>query len=203
MALTNNVNGVGTYHMSDDPTNYEPARSGFFTFIVSDIDGILKPTVDPTLGEYDSNDVINNAQEVIKLSVNAASVPTFSLGQIDIKRGNSTVHYAGTPTFNDDTLECEDYVGLRTKDVLLAWKALAYDVRNDLGGRASNYKKTCTLVEYTQDYEEIRSWTLYGCWVKDTSEDNFDKSNGDTDRKITATIVYDRAIQNEPNKINN
>lgn len=200
MALTNNVSGVGTYHMSDDPSLYEPARSGYFSLIISGIDGILKPTVDPQ-GDITADDRISNAQEVIKLSVNAASVPHFSVGQIDIKRGNSTVHFAGTPTFNDCTIECEDYVGLRTKEVLLALKALTYDVRNDLGGRAANYKKTYTLVEYTQDYQEIRSWTLIGAWIKDLSEDNFTKDGGDNDRKVSVTVVYDRAYENEPGSL--
>lgn len=196
MALTNNVSGVGTYHLSDDPSSYEPARDGYFNFIVSDIDGILKPTVDPQ-GDISASDRISNAQEVIKLSVDSSAVPHFSLGQIDIKRGNSTVHYAGTPTFSDGSFTFTDYVGLKTKDVLMAWQALAYDVRNDLGGRAANYKKTCTLIEYTQDYQEVRSWTMVGCWIKDVSEDAYSKEGGDNIRKVTATIVYDRAYMNE------
>jgi hypothetical protein len=61
-----------------------------------------------------------------------------------------------------------------------------------------DYKKTCTLCEYTQDFELIRSWTLYGCWVSDISEGDFDKeSNGDK-RQITAKIEYDRAEMNLP-----
>jgi hypothetical protein len=59
-----------------------------------------------------------------------------------------------------------------------------------------DYKKNCTLIEYTQDYEQVRSWTLYGCWVKGLSEDSFDREN-DGKRAITATIEYDRAVMNE------
>ena len=55
-----------------------------------------------------------------------------------------------------------------------------------------DYKKTCTLIEYTQDFEQIRSWTLYGCWISALSEDAFDKES-DGKRQITATIEYDRA----------
>ena len=200
MALTNNVTGAGTYHMSDDPSLYEPARSGFFSFIVSDIDGILKASVDPQ-STTSSDDRIGNAQEVIKLSVSSATVPQFTLSTIDIRRGNSVVHYAGMPSFNNAPITCDDYVGLKTKEVLLAWKALAYDVRNDLGGMAKDYKKTCTLIEYSQDYQEIRSWTLIGCWVSEVSEDAFSKDGADDMRKISCTIVYDRAYQNEPGKM--
>ena len=63
----------------------------------------------------------------------------------------------------------------------------------------ADYKKTCTLVEYTQDYEQIRSWTLYGCWISSLSEDDFDKEN-DGKRQIRATIVYDRAVMERPSE---
>ena len=58
-----------------------------------------------------------------------------------------------------------------------------------------DYKKNCTLIEYTQDFEQIRSWTLYGCWVSDIQEGDFDKEN-DGKRKITAKLEYDRAEMN-------
>ena len=59
-----------------------------------------------------------------------------------------------------------------------------------------DYKKNCTLIEYTQDYEQVRSWTLYGCWISGLDEDGFDREN-DGKRAITATIEYDRAVMNE------
>ena len=59
-----------------------------------------------------------------------------------------------------------------------------------------DYKKTCTLIEYDQTYTQVRSWDLYGCWVKTLSEDAFDKEN-DGKRAITATIEYDRAVMRE------
>lgn len=61
----------------------------------------------------------------------------------------------------------------------------------------ADYKKTCTLCEYTQDYQLIRTWTLEGCFITQLQEDNFDKEN-DGKRKITATIVFDRATVEVP-----
>lgn len=59
-----------------------------------------------------------------------------------------------------------------------------------------DYKKTCTLMEYTQDYELIRTWTLEGCFITKLSEGEFDREN-DGKRKITVDISYDRAtVQN-------
>jgi hypothetical protein len=56
-----------------------------------------------------------------------------------------------------------------------------------------DYKKTCTLYEYTQDYKLIRKWTLEGCFIKGLTEGEFDRESTDGKRKITAEIVYDRA----------
>ena len=77
----------------------------------------------------------------------------------------------------------------------MAWQALAYNVYTRKGGRMKDYKKNATLIEYTQDFEQIRSWTLYGCWISNISESEFDKES-DGKRQITATIQYDRAEMN-------
>lgn len=180
-------------HISTNLANYEAARSGFFTFIVDDIDGILKATYkgDPE-GASDS-DRLTKAQEVLKLNVTKASAPHFSLGVLEYRRGNEVVRFAGVPEWpQGNSITVDDVVGLDTKSVLMAWQNLAYNVNTRKGGRMKDYKKTCTLVEYTQDYEQIRSWTLYGCWVSEIGENEFDKTS-DGKRELTATIIFDRA----------
>ena len=86
----------------------------------------------------------------------------------------------------------DDVVGVDTKSILMAWQALAYNVYTRKGGRMKDYKKDCTLIEYTQDFKQIRSWELYGCWISELQEGDFDKTNDDK-RQITASIQYDRA----------
>ena len=179
----------GTYHLADNPTLYEPSRSNNFEFIVTGIDSLLKPGAQEDTAQ--ETDYIKNGQEVIRVSVASETVPHFSLEKIEVKRGNNTVKFAGTPTFDDQTLVLNDYMGARTKDVIMAWQALAYDVNTEKVSRATKYKKDCMLVEYSPDYEEIlRTWTLKGCWVSAVSEDAFDNDNPDK-RRITATVVYD------------
>jgi len=182
----------GTYHLADNPQLYEPARTNNFEFVVTDIDDLLYAGTDSATAT--EADHITNGQEVLRVSVVSSTVPHFSLSKIEVKRGNNTVKFAGTPTFDDGTLVLNDYIGARTKSVLLAWQALAYDVRTEKVHRATNYKKDCTLVEYSPDYDEvIRTWTLKGCWISSLSEGEF--SNETNDKKtVTATIVYDKAI---------
>lgn len=184
---------MGTYHLADNPELYEPARSNNFEFQVTGIDKLLRAGVkESALTEDDS--YITNAQEVIRVSVSSSSVPHFTLGVIDIKRGNNTMHVAGVPTFDNHTLVLNDYMGARTKSVLLAWQAQAYDVRTEKVHRMENYKHDCYLYEYSPDYDEvIRKWRMIGCWVQAISEDPFNSENNDK-RQVTATIVYDKAI---------
>ena len=188
-----NINdGLSAYHLSTGTHRaYQPAKKNFFEFIVEDIDKLLKPGVEVDLAE--DSDYITNGQEVIRLTVNKAPVPHFELNDIEIRKGNSIVHYAGTPTFSDGTLEVDDMIGAQSKAVLEAWQNLAYNVVTDKGGRAIDYKKNATLIEYTSDHVKVRSWKLIGCWIKNISEDDYDKTNDDLVR-IQGTIRYDRAI---------
>lgn len=181
----------GTYHLSDNPAIYEPSRNNAFEFIVNPrINTLLQAGISLPSDES----WLTGIQDVIKLSVSEASVPHFDLGVIEVKRGNSTMKFAGTPTFADATIKCNDYVGAKTKAVLLAWQALAYDVVNDVVNTADKYKFDCELVEWTTDYSRvIRRWTLKNCWVKTLSEGSFTHESQDK-RSIDVTIVYDRAI---------
>jgi len=191
--MYNDTEGLSGQHISTNLANYEAARTGFFSFIVNDIDGIIRATYSGDRSkEIPESDRIANAQQYLKLNVVKADVPHFTLETLQYKRGNDTIKFAGTPTFEAGTLVVDDVVGIDTKSILMAWQALAYDVHSRRGGRMKDYKKDCTLVEYTQDFEEVRSWKLYGCWISGLSEDSFDKEN-DGKRQISATIEYDRA----------
>lgn len=184
--------GLSTYHLSTGTHRaYQPAKGNFFEFIIEELGDLLKPGVEEELAQ--DSDYITNGQEVIRLTVNRAPVPHFELNEIEIRKGNSVVYYAGTPTFSDGTLEVDDMIGAQSKAVLEAWQNLAYNVVTDKGGRAINYKRNATLIEYTSDHVKVRSWKLIGCWIKNVSEDDYDKTNDDL-RRVTGTIRYDRAI---------
>ncbi len=190
-------NSLSAQHISTNLANYEAARTGFFSLIVNDIDNIISAayTGDPN-SAADSDRIAKNAQEILKLNVIKAPVPHFSLEVQRYKRGNDTVTFAGVPTYESGNLVVDDVVGLNTKDILMAWQGLAYNVHTRKGGRMKDYKKNATLIEYTQDFEQVRSWTIYGCWISGITEGEFDKEN-DGKRQITAKLEYDRAILND------
>lgn len=185
--------------ISSNVDNYESARSAFFVFEVHNLKDLVR-------SEYsgdatDKADIadqykIANADESIRLNVVKCDVPHFELEVLTIRRGNDQIKFAGVPSFGSGSLVVDDMIGLKTKSILMAWQGLAYNVRTRKGGHMWQYKRDCTLMEYTQDYKLLRTWTLYGCWINALSEDNFDKEN-DGRRQITATIQYDRAVMED------
>ena len=190
-------NSLSASHISTNLANYEAARSGFFSLIVDNIDNIVNASYTGEHSAATASDKIKQAQEILKLNVVKAPVPHFQLNKLSYRRGNDVVNFAGVPDFSDGSIVVDDVVGMDTKSILMAWQGLAYNVHTRKGGRMKDYKKDCTLCEYTQDFELVRSWKLYGCWVRNITEGEFDKET-DGKRQVTAEIVYDRAIMEMP-----
>lgn len=182
-------NKIGTYHLADNPNIYEIMRTNNFQFVIPNLDGILK--MGAVQGEQ--NSTIANAQDIIRISVRNASVPSFSQSPISVRRGNSELKYAGVPTFSSGTIVCNDYIGEDTSAVLHAWQNLSYNVYTEKVGLASDYKKMCYLIMYSPDYQEVRRWKLYGCWISNITESDMSSDGGNDVHQITATIEYDHA----------
>lgn len=178
----------GAYVLADNPNLYEIQRTNNFEFIVTDIDNILRAGA----GGSETTSTIDNAQEILRISVSGAFVPHFTQETIPIRRGNSVQKFAGVPTFQEGRIQLNDYIGADTKAVLMAWQNLSYNVRTEKVGLVTDYKKDCYLVEYTPDYQEVRRWRLHGCWISALEETEYSHENNDK-HGITATIQYDRA----------
>ena len=187
-------NTYGTYHLADNPALYDPMRNNTFEFVVTGLDKLLRVGADGS----EENAYITNAQEVLRLSVDSASIPMFTQEVIPVKRGNSTIKFAGTPSFASGSLVVNDWIGAASKSALMAWQNLSYNVKTDRVGNAADYKKDCWLIEYTPDYtKQVRQWQLKGCFISGLSEDAYSMSS-DGKKTISATIEYDRAIMSLP-----
>ena len=175
---------LGTYYLTDNPKYYEIQRSNNFVFYVS---GLSK-----AFNIANNKYAQDNADDVIKISVNRATVPHFTQSAIQVKRGNNTMKFAGVPEFGSGSIDLNDYIGAGTKDVLLAWQNKSYDVRTEKVGLASDYKKDAYLLEYTPDYQLVRTWKLMGCWISGLSEGEYSHDSAEK-HTISATIEYDKA----------
>lgn len=187
-------NTLGAYHLADNPDLYEIQRSNNFEFVVT---GLGNKLLRAGYQKEDSNSTIQNAEEVIRLSVESTFVPTFNQEPIVIKRGNSVMKAAGVPTFAEGNLVVRDFIGADTKSALMAWQNLSYDVRTEKVGRMSDYKKDCYLLEYTPDWTLVRQWVLKGCWIAGITMGEFSHESSDK-RVITANIQYDKAYMSLP-----
>jgi len=189
---------LNTRHISNELHNYESARTGFFVLVVHDLDNLLlRPDYTGEPDEAPESAYLKAPEEGLRLNVLKAPVPHFGVGTEQFRRGNDVVKFATTPTWDDGTILVDDIVGLDTKSILMAWLYKAYNPHTRKGGRMSEYKKACDLIEYTQDYEVVRTWHLQGVFITKLSEDEFDREN-DGKRKITADFSYDRATVELP-----
>ena len=182
------IEQIGTYHLANNTQLYEPQRSNTFEFVVADLDGIAM------VGATNPNSVFRNAQEIIRCSVVVAPVPHFTQSTVEVKRGNTTMKFAGTPTFDAGQITLNDFIGANTKEILMAWQNLSYNVKTEKVSALArtNYKKDCYLIEYAPDFVKVRQWVLHGCWISGISEDDYNSESSDK-KTIQATIQYDWA----------
>ena len=187
--MANNAE-YGSYHLADNPSLYQPVRTNNYRFIVQGLDNLVR------VGN-DESDIITNAQEVLDFSCIAFDAPHFEQSTIEVKRGNSTVKYAGTPSFKSGNLKINDFAGADGKSILEAWQNLSYNVIDDTISSSDKYKIDATVLEYLPDNTLLRYWEIKGCWVSSLSEDGYDSENS-SKKTVTATIQYDRAIPHKP-----
>lgn len=185
MATTN----YGTFHLADNPRQYQPVRTNNFRFIVSGLDSLLRVGGD----EADANDYINNAQEVLDFSVVKFVEPDFRQNEVQVNRGNSTIYFAGKAEYSTGDLVINDFAGADGKSVLRAWQALSYNPIDDTIPSSDVYKKDAVVLEYLPDNTLINYWELKGCWVQSINTTGYDSDNADK-KTVTATIRFDRAI---------
>lgn len=177
---------IGSYHFSANKNIYEIQRGNNFEFL---IDNSLNNIV-----AYGSDTKrFPNAQEYIRMSVKSTSVPHFSQSPIEVRRGNTAIKYAGPISWGSGSLECYDFIGAETKDILMAWQAKSGNPLLQTVSQQSEYKVDATLIEWTPDYsKKVRVWKLDGCWISNISEDNYSQDASGA-RSINCTIEYDRA----------
>lgn len=186
---------IGTYYLADNPQHYEIQRTNNFIFYVEGLRSsfVKKAEVDEDSYGLQNKWAQDNADDVIRIACSKAFVPHFSQNPIEVKRGNNTLKFAGTPTFNQGQISLYDFIGAGTKDVLYYWQQLSYNTRTEKVGLATDYKHDAYLLEYTPDHQLVRTWKLYGCWISELSEDDYNWESNEK-HNINATIQYDKAV---------
>lgn len=184
----------GAYHISNNTVEYNPQRKNNFNLIINGLGDLPRVySIDQSMGDLGDVDIIRNGQEQVSLSLRSCTTPVVTQNPIEINRGNSTIKFAGKPTFNTITIEAYDYIGSDAKDTLLAWQYLSYNGRYDYVGSAWNYKKDCQLLQLTPDGTLVRYWDIKGAWVQSVTPGDFNMDSGDEPQTWQAELVYDFA----------
>lgn len=176
---------LGAYYLADNPKYFEPQRDNSFLFYIEGLSNKL--SIPHNIYAQ------ANADEILKLSVKASSVPKLTTEPITINRGTSQMHFAGKSTFGSGKFVVNDYIGAGTKDILYAWRKNVYDAETEKTGLASDYKVDAYLLEYTPEYQLVRTWALKGCWPSDISESDYDYETSNN-RTVEVTFYYDKAF---------
>lgn len=182
---------IGTYHLADRPDLFEIQRNNNYEFIVTNINDLIRPGM---IGN-EQNAILKDSQNMLRLSVTSAFIPHFTQEPVMVKRGNSTLKYAGVPTFDSGTLQFNDFIGADVKTILMAWQNMNYNVYTEKVAslQRTPYKKDCYLLEYPPDYyAPHRKWIIKGCWISGWSESEYNNDSGDK-HQVSVTIQYDYA----------
>lgn len=188
-------NGIpfGAYHISANPDLYAPQLAQNFLFVFPDFGPLLK---DGKNGE-EEDAYVYNVSETLQVSLISADIPSFTQSPIVVRRGNSMAKYAGTIEWQDINLTFNSFEGAGTKDAILAWRNLTYNVSKDaipsLYDTDIPYKQTCLLIEYSGDWKKQRTWKIINAFPRDVKFDGYSGESTDTKLKVTLTLSYDRA----------
>lgn len=189
----------GAYHISNNRVEYTPQKKCNFLLVVNDVDDLPRVGAD-LLNTLTSADIIADGQQQLILGIRTCDVPYFTQNTINISRGNSTIKFAGKPTFNEISIDFYDYIGSNIKDTLLAWQNLSYNTKFDYAGLARSYKKDCQLLQLTPTADIVRYWDIKGAWLSSVQPQNFDMTS-DGEQTINATMQYDWAEMHLPDDI--
>lgn len=197
----------GTGHMVYT-SSWEPQRTNNFELVVEGLDRLYTANIDTgnipvetTTATTDNIDSTYNEQsltppnaaERIMLSVDSFTAPSIEIAQITTQYGNNSIKWAGKPEFPNSTITVNDYIGIQVERILAAWFRCAYDFRTEKIGLARHYKKTGYLIEYDPKGGTARCWRLDGLWLASFNLGEWSQE-GNAQRKIQATLVYDRVV---------
>jgi hypothetical protein len=175
---------LGAYHMIDR-REWEPQRTNNFEVQFPGLNGLV--SIDQHLA------LPENATDLLTLSVKSVSYPNTTISNLKVYYGNNSINFAGKPEYGDVEIVVNDFIGIQTERILMAWSRLVYDPKNETVGWATDYKRDGYLLEYSPDGTVVRKTQLRGCFPGTVSPGSFDYTGNDI-REISVTFYCDVAI---------
>jgi len=117
----------------------------------------------------------------------------------DVNYFNQTIKTAGRTTFETTNLVLRDAIDYDTEKQFLNWRNRVYNPKTGIMGLAADYKIRATVIEYTPNGEQMRTWKLVGCWPSSVEYGELTYDDGG-EKQITVTITYDYAYREDLDK---
>jgi hypothetical protein len=175
---------LGAYHKIDR-REWEPQRTNNFEIQFPGLSGLV--TIDQQLA------LPENATDLLTLSVKSVDYPATNINALKVYYGNNSINFAGKPEYGDVQIVVNDFIGIQTERILMAWSRLVYDPKRETVGWANEYKRDGYLIELAPDGTVERRTQLRGCFPGTVSPGGFDNTGNDI-REITVTFYCDVAI---------
>lgn len=142
----------------------------------------------------------------IALTAQSVDPPKYSHEAKALWHMNERVQYAGRGTVGDINIKLMDVINPHVVRSLYNWWSQIYNVDaaagNALGGPvmgfATNYKSTLTIRQYDIAGGDVRTWTCYGIWAKNSPAPDMLDYNGDEALMVNMVLACDR-FQMTPN----
>ena len=177
-------NKLGAYHMIDR-NEWEPQRTNNFEIVFPNLGNLS--TIDTNIA------LPGNASELLTLSVKSVSYPSTNIDKLTVSYGNNSINFAGRPSYGDVEIVVNDFIGLQTERILMAWSKRVYNPKDETIGWATDYKRDGYLLEFAPDGTNVRRVQLRGCFPGSVSPGGFDNNSNDL-REISVTFYCDVAI---------
>jgi hypothetical protein len=175
---------LGAYHMIGND-NWEPQRTNNFEIHIYGLNSLI--SADKGLK------MPSNSGQYLTLATKSVGDLGIDISPIAVDYGNNAINFAGKPSYNSISITFNDYVGLETERIIAAWHRLVYDPKTQKIGRASVYKKSAHLLEFSPDGAFRKCWELKGCFPTSVSYGGYDQSGGSV-REISVTLSIDYAL---------
>ena len=171
-------NYAGADHFANN-ANYEVQRTNHFEISI-DLDHL-------NLGRSEEY------AKHIRLCCTKAGIPTLSIDPVDLKHGNEVVHVAGSPKFDNSSIQVYDTIGSDMSYMLQAWFWRIFNPETHLMGLVSSYKTTAQLYLYSPDASVIRKWELYGVFPTQLQFGDMSSDGNGGVQTISMNLSVDRS----------
>lgn len=128
----------------------------------------------------------------IELALDAASLPTQFVEEIELPYLNEARYVAGRARYAAIPLVLKDMVDIGVATACKTWYEQVHNSSTFKVGLARNYKKTADMILIAPDGSLERTWRLHGCWPTEINYGQLDMNSNDI-VKIEMNLRYDRA----------